>query len=82
VLKHSYQQNNDFLVDKWYIPSKDLAKIYQNVGYKNITSSIIETCTFAQFVLYSAFRNGYHNRTSQQYSKDVQYLLILRVRFY
>ena len=40
----AYEVDLSFLLSEWYLPSEDLAIIFQRANFTEVTSWIIETC--------------------------------------
>lgn len=45
-------------VDPWYVPTKEITEIYRKYNLTVVTESIIERCTFLQYVVMAGIRFG------------------------
>ncbi len=53
----AYEVDLSFLVGEWYLPSEDLAAIYQRANFTQVTPLIIETCNAELYAEVQAISN-------------------------
>lgn len=48
----------NWVVDPWFVPTKEISEIYQRFNLTRVTESLIERCTFLQYVVVAGIRFG------------------------